>query len=677
MKNIYNKLSKACLLLISAGALVFGSCSKSFLDTDPLSFYEPATTFTTESGLKAAMAICDRHMKLYYAQDSNEMLPLGTEYMFSEMSVAAATDKARILCDIAHDLTPSSDSGESASLNNLDRTNSLWYFWKETWKGVMYANTIIKYAPGVVEIDPAIRDAYIGRAYFHRAFRYMALLMQYGDVPLVTTIIDGPKQNYYSCKRDAILDMLVENMEWAVEKVPNQNEMSQIGMPNKGACKMLLIKIYLARGYYKKAQDLCDDLINGGGNNYALLQGTQFGTFETQPTVGNTWPITRNIIWDMHRCPNKLLKTNTEVIMGLPNSGSDKESFVKMLTMRIMYPFFFNSGMTDVSGVQAMKEVKRNDSKYDVNADYMRALGRGIATWRLTHYYNHAVWSLKGKKDEGDMRHSSALGNWINMEDLKVNNPASVHYGENLRLYDDNQKLLCTDSIRRWYSMPHYKLWIYDPVNDADISGSNGNRGVTTEGNGDWYLYRLAEVYLLRAEAKFYQNPSDPTIADDLNVIRQRAGCTELYTPGNVTIGDIMDERARELYFEEWRNCELTRVSLCLARSGKPDEWGNVYNLDTFDKQDGIDATGGSYWYQRCIKYGMYNTGLTIVIQSSGRTQLNYWIDKKNLYWPIPESAIASNSKGQLHQNYGYDGYDPNVKEWENWKDAAAAEQAK
>ena len=204
---------------------------------------------------------------------------------------------------------------------------------------------------------------------------------------------------------------------------------------------------------------------------------------------------------------------------------------------------------------------------------------------------------------------------------------------------------------------------------EANISGSDGHRGAQTGGNSDWYLYRLAEVYLLRAEAKYYMNPADPTIAEDINIIRRRAGCQQLYS-GPCTIGDIVNERARELYFEEFRNVELTRISLCLARSGKPDEWGNVYKLDTFDKQSGTDAEGGSYWYQRINHYGQYNKGVINVNASLSR--INYTMDKKNIYWPIPEKAITSNTKGQLHQNYGYAGYDPNVKEWETWEEAVA-----
>lgn len=93
-------------------------------------------------------------------------------------------------------------------------------------------------------------------------------------------------------------------------------------------------------------------------------------------------------------------------------------------------------------------------------------------------------------------------------------------------------QLLCSDTIRRWYDVPHYIFCLDDVVNQALIK-NNGLEGATEGSVADWYLYRLAEAYLLRAEAKFYINPSDPTIKDDLNIIRKRAQCSELYT-GNV-----------------------------------------------------------------------------------------------------------------------------------------------
>ena len=132
-----------------------------------------------------------------------------------------------------------------------------------------------------------------------------------------------------------------------------------------------------------------------------------------------------------------------------------------------------------------------------------------------------------------------------------------------------------------------------------------------------------------------------------------------------------MDERGRELWMEEFRNVELTRVSMILAMTGIPDEWGNVYDKDTWDKQDGTDRNGGSYWYQRIMHHSYYNRGFNIAF--NGRT-LNYVMDKHNLFWPIPNSAIVGNKKGQLKQNYGYDGYNPSVKVWETWEEAVADE---
>lgn len=665
MKQIIQKLNSICLATLLGSTLFLGSCSEDFLKPDPLSFYEPNTTFSTESGLRASMAICDRHLKAYYATDNNEVLDLGTEYMFSELMVASNTDKTNMLCDVAGMLNPTSDD---ENLHNLDRSNSMYYFWEETYKGIMYANTIIKYVDKVEGLDDAAKNAYRGRAYFHRAFRYMALVFQYGDVPLVSKVLEVPKQNYRSTKRDAILKMITQDMEYAVQWVPDQKDMNLIGMINKGACRMLLTKCYLALGEYAKAKEQTDILINSSG--YALMK-EPFGTFNDGGEP-ETWPITRNVIWDLHRAENKLIGANKEVIMGMPNRGSDTEAFVKMLTMRILYPFFFDSRLRTSDDKQALMNIKRNSGDYNPQYDYMRALGRGISTWRPTYFSTHSMWVVNGTEDTQDLRHNSEVGNWVRMEDLKCNNKASVDFGKPLKLIKDDGSLACSDTIRRWYDFPHYKFFLDDPVNEANVNGSDGLRGATNGGIADWYLYRLAEAYLLRAEAKFYMDENDMTIKDDLNELRKRAKCSQLYE-GKVTIGDIMNERARELYWEEWRNVELKRVSLCLARSGKPDEWGNTYNLETFDKQSGTDAEGGSYWYQRINHYSLYNKG-PISINATGNSTPNYTMDKKNMYWPIPHTAITANKSGDLAQNYGYNGYDPSTPKWDNWEDAVADE---
>lgn len=658
MKMIICKISIKALLGTLGMIMLLSACSRDFLNPEPLSFYEPNATFSTESGLMSAMAICDRHLKLYYVSDHNEMEKMGTEYMFSDLMVASATDKTSMLDNVAEMLTPVSENGGL----NLGRNNSIDYYWGETYNGIKYANTILYYVDDIEGMSDELKNEYKGRAYFHRAFRYYNLVFQYNDVPLVANLTTKPKFDYKSTSKEAILDMLIHDLEFSVEHVPNQEDMDYVGMINKGACRMLLSKCYMATGQFQKAKDLLDVIIDQSG--YALLTGNQFGSFD-EGGESATWTITRNIIWDMHRGENKLLNSNTELILGAPNRGASAEAFTPTSTMRIFYPFAQNSAVKVIAdGRDAFSNIPTGNSNYDKTLDNQRAFGRGIATYRPTPFQQFGLWAVNGVMDETDLRHSHEMGNWVRMEDYKINNPSSSHRGENF----SKATVSCSDSIRRWFDVPHYKFYYYDPIADNDPN-SNGFRGAKDGGNADMYIYRLAEAYLLRAEAKYYLG--DATAVNDVNIIRQRANCTEMYS--TVDIDDIADERARELYYEEWRNVELTRMSLCLALSGKPDKAGNVYDPETFDKQTGTDLAGGSFWYQRVIKGGMYNTTPTINVEAANSAIL-YKMDKKNIYWPIPNDAITANNKGVLKQNYGYDGYNPNTEVWDNWEDASADE---
>lgn len=270
------------------------------------------------------------------------------------------------------------------------------------------------------------------------------------------------------------------------------------------------------------------------------------------------------------------------------------------------------------------------------------------------------------------------------MTDLKYNNPSSEFYGQNMMLYApedwgwDEEKneplikkgqLLCKDTIRSWFLTPLYKVYILDQSAEENMNANqfNGATKGNNVSNGNLYLFRLAETYLLRAEAKFYQGNATGA-AEDVNEIRRRANAKKMFT--TVTIGDICDERVRELYLEEWRQPELTRISWCLAKSGQPDEWGDTYDLATWDKQSGTDLNGGSYWYKRTTRYSIFNHGPII-----SKVEINYQVDKRNLFWPIPNSAITANTGAQLRQNYGYDGYDDSVFMFDNWEDAVADEE--
>ena len=667
--NIFNYMSKS-LILLAGTTMLATSCSDDFLKQDPLSFYEPKTTFATESGVNAALAMGDRLLRgitVHYSGGSNN-IPLSTEYFFSELALFGKTDVGAAFCDDwATKLTPTTFISDGGNANS-----AIGYFWNQGYSGVKYANTVISNIDAVEGMAQDKKNQFKGQAYFQRAWHYSHLVFQFGDIPLVTKILEVPKQNYKSTKKEAILDMLVSDMEKAVQWVPNQKDLTYVGQVNKGACRVLLSKLYLATGQWKKAELQCDTLINNlDGTDYRLMTEC-FGAEETtgSPT---TKTITRNVMWDLHRPQNKLASSNKEVIMGMVNQGEGGVGAVDVQWLRIFAPFW-NGNIKAAAGHKNAKSINnwnKTQKQYNDTLDWVRYTGRGLGHCRLTYFAQHPLWKVNGVEDDIDLRHNHDVGNWVRMTDFKYNDKwanngeDAEYYGKNIRLYDDDGTLLCSDTIRSWYDYPYYKLYVRDTKEHAIETASSFTQ--TLGSCNDMYLYRLAEVYLLRAEARFFQD-NNQGATEDVNTVRRRAKASQYYT--SVNIGDIMYERARELYLEEWRNTELKRVSYELALSGKPDEWGNTYSLDNWDKQEGTDEQGGSYWYQRINHYSLYNKG---AIVSNGKT-LKYTMDKRNLFWPIPQGAIDANSEGQLHQNYGYTGYDAAIPEWDNWQDAVADE---
>lgn len=667
--NIFNYMSKS-LILLAGTTMLATSCSDDFLKQDPLSFYEPKTTFATESGVNAALAMGDRLLRgitVHYSGGSNN-IPLSTEYFFSELALFGKTDVGAAFCDDwATKLTPTTFISDGGNANS-----AIGYFWNQGYSGVKYANTVISNIDAVEGMAQDKKNQFKGQAYFQRAWHYSHLVFQFGDIPLVTKILEVPKQNYKSTKKEAILDMLVSDMEKAVQWVPNQKDLTYVGQVNKGACRVLLSKLYLATGQWKKAELQCDTLINNlDGTDYRLMTEC-FGAEETtgSPT---TKTITRNVMWDLHRPQNKLASSNKEVIMGMVNQGEGGVGAVDVQWLRIFAPFW-NGNIKAAAGHKNAKSINnwnKTQKQYNDTLDWVRYTGRGLGHCRLTYFAQHPLWKVNGVEDDIDLRHNHDVGNWVRMTDFKYNDKwanngeDAEYYGKNIRLYDDDGTLLCSDTIRSWYDYPYYKLYVRDTKEHAIETASSFTQ--TLGSCNDMYLYRLAEVYLLRAEARFFQD-NNQGATEDVNTVRRRTKASQYYT--SVNIGDIMNERARELYLEEWRNTELKRVSYELALSGKPDEWGNTYSLDNWDKQEGTDEQGGSYWYQRINHYSLYNKG---AIVSNGKT-LKYTMDKRNLFWPIPQGAIDANSEGQLHQNYGYTGYDAAIPEWDNWQDAVADE---
>ena len=116
-----------------------------------------------------------------------------------------------------------------------------------------------------------------------------------------------------------------------------------------------------------------------------------------------------------------------------------------------------------------------------------------------------------------------------------------------------------------------YKMYAYlvkhlDPLR-PEVNWTAGSRNV--------FVYRLADTYLLAAEAAFLSGNAQKA-AEYINVVRRRAA-----VPGHeaemeikssdVTIDFILDERARELMGEMHRWYDLKRTDKLMERMNDPE----------------------------------------------------------------------------------------------------------
>ncbi|MEX2591364.1 MAG: RagB/SusD family nutrient uptake outer membrane protein [Anditalea sp.] len=578
------------------------SCSEEFLEPEPLSFYAPENTFNDASGMRGALVACLRNMRHEYYGDGS---PIITEHIFSEVAVEGTTDKSGPAQDLNLLITP------DANLNSVDWNRIGWY-WYEGYKGVKYANSVITRIDLPEWESEEERNEILGLAYFHRAARYYRLTQQFGDVPLVLQEYSTPRLDFNSTEREVILQKMKEDLEFAEIWVPDGADKGQV---TKGAVSHLLTKVNLALGLFDDAIQSASNVIDGGV--YALMT-ERFGSDAGDPT--------KNVTWDLHRPENKSLATNTEaLLLVIDRIDIEGNHSGGIQSMRQAVPFWETNINTPIGN-------RGTIGTAGIEIDQTSEYGRGIGRMRGTPYHTKYIWD-----DPNDYRH--APGNWMEMEDLVYNNinikGEDPFYGEPLQFRDENGTVLVVDTIRSWFGWPHYKVFIPDP-----------QRVQPSGGNTDWYIFRLAETYLLRAEA-YYWKDDLANAAADLNKVRTRANAAP-YSPDQINIGTILDERARELYYEEPRKTELNRISFIFAQTGKTAYNGKTYNMENFSQDN--------FYYDRMMETtDFYNQGV------STRHGDTYTMSPYHVLWPVPADAINTNTQGQINQNQGYAGAENNV----------------
>ncbi|MCK0137019.1 RagB/SusD family nutrient uptake outer membrane protein [Arenibacter sp. S6351L] len=134
--------------------------------------------------------------------------------------------------------------------------------WGRYWNVIRDANTVLDNIENVGDIDDAKKQGLIAEARFLRVQAYYMLYIQYGTLPIRTSLSD-PQQLARSSDEEFKTFMETEFLA-AISNLPSPGKELNYGRVNTGGAKGLLCKWYLNTKQWQKCLDIANDIIDDG-----------------------------------------------------------------------------------------------------------------------------------------------------------------------------------------------------------------------------------------------------------------------------------------------------------------------------------------------------------------------------------------------------------------------------
>ena len=588
-------MKKYLILSMFAAFLLTGCNEDKFLEEKPLDFNSASNSYETAADYDAAIT------ELYFLtrEEFYTTYDRTTDLSkFADMWITADPLKSNVVADL-------SPSGAMAK-----------FYWDENYKMIAQANTVISRLPNSSKLTDDEKKVYEAKARFFRALAYRTLVLLYGDVPLQLEEVSTPKTDFVRESKDKVKAQVVEDLEFAAANLPEINTVKD-GEISKPAANMLLAEMYLATGDNDKAINAASAVINNP--NLALMKN-RFGSQAKEDG---------DVFYDLFRPNNQNRASgNTEGIWVI-QFETNIEGGGNNTSHHFWDPGSFWGERFFAPQVDKFQLIKPDGTRlqlFDWPIGDMTG-GRGIGTHYATNHLYNEIWA----DDFDDMRNSEY--NWprrfkIHRTNVLDDNPelkAAMPDGyfdlENTVLPDGwSMETGFAGGVAATTQLPNrfmcgYSTKMTTPFHHPDAQYEN-KKTYKLAGTGgktftDQYFFRLAEAYLLRAEA--YVNKGDKNkAADDINELHKRANAKPC-TADQMNLDYILDERLRELTCEEKRRLTLSRVGKLAERIKKYNPYFSAaYSADNKDYDAHFDLL------------------------------------------PIPLSAIQANKDAKLEQNPGY-----------------------
>lgn len=566
-------------------AFMLAACNESsFLEEKPQDFMSSENSFVTETDFN--MTVNDLYNLIrieFYGYDENKPM----DYLYGT--------------DLAYDGEPGTTNRHGNMLAAYNPTGGIAkHHWDALYKIISEANTLIDRSEQSALSDN-LKSTFAAKGKFFRGMAYRTLAYLYGGVPIVLNEVSEPKNDYVRASRQEVLEQAASDIKTAAETLPDITAVKD-GEISSPAAYHLLSEIYLALGKNQEAADAATRVINNSA--FALMQN-RFGSRSTEPG---------DVYWDMFRVNNQNRGAgNTEGIWVIqydtntPGGGSSTADL--KLTGNYMLERHFVPMVRDVRLPFNGKSLA--PFRWPVS-DYTG--GRGIGWGISTKYFSNTIW-------ESDFTNDIRNSNYNFVRKFPVNNQSFIDETGIDTIDVDNPPVGLIVGQGSSTTIPGRFLYAYQtkattPFNHPVELYQNAETGILKSIAGttyvDQYMFRLAETYLLRAEAYLAQGDKERAAAD-INVVRTRAHANPVNAT-EVNIDYILDERMREFGIEEKRR-------LTLMRTGK--------------------------LYERVMKCNPYYANADTNGDGVGMKEIY------NL-WPIPQSAIEANNGAVLEQNPGY-----------------------
>lgn len=561
-------------LLVLGGTI---SCNlDEALEETPKDFLSPSNSFTDKSGFESALA------HIYLTIRTN---------MYANSDSRDNFDMLGLGLDLASNQIDNTQHNEYFQWNVFNADSGfVKKWWGRLYNWIFLANVIIERSEdiNVSWESEEEKNAVVAEARFIRAFAYHFLANMWGGVPLVLDETKSPKFDYSRASQQAVYQQCKEDLEFAVQWMPSVENLPG-GRAPRAAAYHLLTEVNISLEDYDGAIAAATMVIDNPNFNlmterFGQLTDFQFNGYDYQGE-NETWG---DVYWDLFRENNmNWLEGNHEAIWNV-------EFDPTMVGGGNVGQWGGNFGLERWWGVIWWNQKDKNG----VSNWLMDILsGRPVQGITVTDYADLIIWDYKDDWDQ-DIRNSK-----YNIQRTYYwTNPSSEFYGQQMTIDNTGDPDTFYKNTKPFFKKAATAIH-HNQFQDAS-SGQGHDNGRIYK---DWYVMRLAETYLLRAEAYFLKGDGE-NAANDINSVRNRAKATPV-AAGDVDWDLLLDERARELYMEEFRFNTLLRTGKLVEQLMK---------------------------YNPVVVQNGYNLG-----------------DHLNKL-PIPSSEIEANSEVTLEQNPGY-----------------------